>query len=157
MAAIISVSSSKQYLASKGLKLVTWVDFVIQQWPLITVLAVLVAAFLVLESRKGGRTISFHEATRLLNSESAVVVDVRESAEFGKGHIVDALNLPYAKLKDRATELENHKAKQIIVVDKMGQHAGASGKILRDLGFDVVRLQGGITEWSGQNLPLVKT
>jgi len=86
-----------------------------------------------------------------------VVVDVRESAEFGKGHIVDALNLPYAKLKDRATELENHKAKQIIVVDKMGQHAGASGKILRDLGFDVVRLQGGITEWSGQNLPLVKT
>ena len=134
----------------------TWVDFVVQQWPLFSVLAVMVVAFLVLESRKGGRSISFHEVTRLVNSDSAVVVDVRDSAEFNKGHIVDAINIPYAKLKDRVSELEKYKAKQIIVVDKMGQHAGAAGKILRDLEFTTVRLQGGITEWSGQNLPLVK-
>ena len=134
----------------------TWVDFVVQQWPLFSVLAVMVVAFLVLESRKGGRSISFHEVTRLVNSDSAVVVDVRDSAEFNKGHIVDAINIPYAKLKDRVSELEKHKAKQIIVVDKMGQHAGAAGKTLRDLEFNTVRLQGGITEWSGQNLPLVK-
>lgn len=134
----------------------TWMNFVAEQWMLFSVLAVLVAAFLVLEGRKGGPKVSFHEATRLLNSDAAVVLDVRESAEFKNGHIVDAINIPYAALVKRVTELEKYKSKQIIVVDKMGQHAGAAGKSLRDGGFNVVRLQGGMSEWAQQNLPLVK-
>lgn len=134
----------------------SWMEFVVQQWPLFSLLAVLVAAFLVLESRKGGPTVSFHEATRLLNSDQAMVLDVRDAADFKKGHIVEAINIPYASLAKRQTELEKYKAQQIIVVDKMGQHAGAAGKALRDGGFNVVRLQGGISEWTQQNLPLVK-
>ncbi len=134
----------------------TWLDFVAREWPLFSVLAVLVAAFLVLESRKGGQKVSFHQATQLLNRDEAVILDVRESAEFKKGHIVDAVNIPFAALSKRFTELENLKSKQIIVVDKMGQHAGSAGKLLKEKGFTVVRLQGGIAEWTQQNLPLVK-
>jgi len=135
---------------------VSWTVFVVEQWPLISVLAVLVAAFIWTESQKGGKALSHHEVTRLLNSSSAVLVDVREKKEFGNGHIVNSINIPYAKLNDRASELEKHKDKTLIVVDKLGQHAGAAGKILRDMGFSVSRLQGGITEWIGQNLPVVK-
>lgn len=121
-----------------------------------SMLAVLVAAFLVLESRKGGAVVSHHQATRLINRGEAVILDVRDAAEFKAGHIVDALNIPYAGLKDKVDLLGKHKSKQIIVVDKMGQHAGAAGKILRDQGFNVVRMQGGISEWTQQNLPLIK-
>lgn len=134
----------------------TWVDFVIQEWPLIGLLAMFVVAFLVLESRKGGQTISLHEATRRLNAGDAVVLDVRDSADYKAGHITDAINIPYASLSNKAGQLDKHKKKQIIVVDKMGQHAGSAGKILRDKGFDVVRMQGGISEWTHQNLPLIK-
>lgn len=135
---------------------VSWLDFVMEQWILVSILAVLVVAFLVLESRKGGTTISHHEATRLLNAGQAVLVDLRDSKEFKAGHIVDAVNIPYASLNSKVDDLEKHKSKQIIVVDKMGQHAGSAGKILRDKGFQVVRMQGGMMEWTQQNLPVVK-
>lgn len=134
----------------------TFMDFLVEQWVLFTLLAALVVTFLILESKKGGAVVSHHQATRMVNSGEAVVVDVRDSAEFRSGHIVDAINIPYASLKDKSSQLEKHKTKKIIVVDKMGQHAGAAGKTLRDKGYTVMRLQGGISEWAHQNLPLVK-
>lgn len=133
-----------------------WLEFFTQEWMLVAALGALVIAFLVMESRKGGATVSFNEATRRINSGTAVVLDVRESADFRAGHITDAINIPWSQIKTKTNRLEKHKSKQIIVVDKMGQHAGAAGKILREQGFDVVRLQGGIAEWTHQNLPLVK-
>lgn len=134
----------------------SWVDFVAEQWLLVSFLTVLVIAFLLLEARKGGTTISHHQATRLINSGAAVLVDLRDAKEFKAGHIVDAINIPYANLASRIDDLEKHKGKQIILVDKMGQHAGAAGKILREKGFQVVRMQGGMMEWLQQNLPVVK-
>lgn len=133
-----------------------WLDFVSEQWLLVSLLLVLVTAFIILESRKGGASISFHEATRLINGGQAVVVDVREAKDYKAGHIVDSVNVPYTAINERYKQLNKHQNKQLIVVDKMGQHAGAAGKILRDKGFNTVRLQGGIAEWSQQNLPLVK-
>ncbi len=131
-------------------------EFLAEQWVLVSIWAVLIAAFLWTETRKGGKALSHHEVTRMLNAGEAIVLDVRDAKEFGTGHIVDSINIPYAKLNDRASELEKHKARTVVVVDKIGQHAGSAGKILKDKGFDVARLQGGISEWAGQNLPLVK-
>lgn len=123
---------------------------------LFSLLAVLVAAFIWTESHKGGQAMSHHDVTRLINSDAAVLLDVRDTKDFGSGHIVDAINIPYAKLTTRVVELEKFREKTIVVVDKLGQHAGAAGKILKDKGFEVARLQGGLAEWKAQNLPLVK-
>ena len=131
--------------------------FVGEQWLLFAVLGGLVVALIFVEGKKGGQTLSHHEVTRMVNSESAVIVDIRDAKEFKAGHIVDAIHIPHTKLSDRAVELEKHKAdKTIILVDKMGQHAGASGNLLKEKGFNVNRLQGGMTEWVGQNLPVIK-
>ncbi len=91
-----------------------------------------------------------------VNDGNAVLVDLRESAEFKAGHIVGALNIPYAKLSKETTEVASYKDKTIILVDKLGQHAGAVGRFLGKEGFDVRRLGGGIAEWQAQSLPLVK-
>ena len=130
--------------------------FLAEQWWLFAILAALISALVVVEGKRGGQTLSYHEVTRLVNKGEAVIVDVRDSKEFKGGHIVDAINIPHAKLGDRLSELEKYKEKTVVVVDKMGQHAGASGKLMKDKGFNVSRLQGGMTEWTGQNLPVVK-
>jgi len=135
---------------------VTWVDFVMEEWLLCSLLAAVVVAFLILESRRGGTTVTHHQATRLINDGKAVLIDLRDSKEYKAGHIVDAINIPYASLNTRLDELEKHKSKQLIVVDKMGQHAGAAGRVLREKGYTVLRLQGGMMEWTQQNLPVVK-
>ena len=135
---------------------VNWTVFVAEQWLLFSILAVLVAVFFWLEMNKGGKTLGHHEVTRLLNAGEAVLLDVREQKEFSAGHIVDSINIPHNKLNERISELEKHRSKTVIVVDKLGQHAGSAGKSLKDKGYSVARLQGGISEWIGQNLPVVK-
>ena len=133
-----------------------WIDFIAREWLLVSVLAALIVALLVVESKKGGKALSYHEVTQLLNNESAVLLDVRESKEFKTGHIVNAINIPHVKLADRISELDKFKDKTIIVADKFGQHAGHCGKQLKDKGYDSARLQGGMSEWLAQNLPVAK-
>ena len=118
----------------------------------------LLVLFFLLETRRGGKTVSPQLLTQLLNNESGVVLDVREPKEFRAGHITGATNIPYSKLKDSLSELEKHKQHPIVIVCKMGQHSGAAGKILNAAGFaDVRRLQGGISTWTAEKLPLVKS
>ena len=124
---------------------------------LVGALVAIVCALLITEMRKGGQAVSSQDLTRLVNQEGAIVVDVREKADYNKGHIVDAINIPYAKLKDRASELKKHKDKPIIIVDAMGQHAGSAGKTLKESGIaNVMKLKGGIGTWQADSLPLVK-
>ena len=130
--------------------------FLGQQWMLVGILLVLVFLFMQLEMKRGGLTVSIHQLTTLVNRENALVLDIREAAEFKEGHIVDALHIPFAKLKERQSELDKHKDRPIVIVDKMGQHTGAAGKQLLDAGFKASRLDGGMTEWRGSNLPVVK-
>lgn len=131
-------------------------NFFAQEWLLVTVLIALIYLYVWRDRIKSGRPVSPHEVTRLVNDGNAVIVDLRESAEFKAGHIVGALNIPYAKLSKESNEVAGHKGKTIILVDKLGQHAGAVGRLLGKDGFEVRRLSGGIAEWQAQNLPLVK-
>lgn len=130
--------------------------FVSEQFWLVAAFLVLLYLFIWNEKRRGGRSLSTNELTRLINKGEALVVDVRESADFGAGHIVSAINIPHNKINDRWEELLPQKDKLIVLVDRMGQHAGSVGNTLRGKEFQVARLQGGMTEWQSQNLPVVK-
>lgn len=134
-----------------------WFVFISEQWVLITLLAIMLAALVYVEKQRTGTALSLHEVTRMVNSDQAVLLDLRDNKEFSSGHIVDALNIPYAKLQDRLVELDKYKEKTIVVLDKMGQHSGTAAKQLKEKGFNVVRMQGGMAEWQGQNLPVVKS
>ena len=133
-----------------------WFVFISEQWILVSLLGALVIALVWVETNKGGRALNFHEVTRMINAEQAVLVDVRDAKEYKTGHIVGALSVPHSKLADYLDSLEKYRQKTLIVVDKMGQHGGAVGKQLREKGFIVARMQGGMAEWLGQNLPVTQ-
>jgi rhodanese-related sulfurtransferase len=130
--------------------------FISEQWLLVSLLMILIYTFAFTERIKGGKPISAFDATRLLNSDEAVLVDLREAKEFSEGHIAGAIHIPLAKIASRVSELEKYRNKVVILADKMGQQAGATGKSLGKAGFQVRRLQGGVSEWSSQGLPLIK-
>lgn len=109
------------------------------------------------EGQKGGKTVSIHDATRMINKEDAVVLDIRNKNDFKDGHILSSLNIPAGEIDKRISELEPHKEKPIIVVCNLGQTSGAVTKKLFAAEFmNVVKMKGGITEWRGQSLPIVK-
>jgi rhodanese-related sulfurtransferase len=131
-------------------------EFLTQQWMLATALAVVVGLYFHSESRRAGSTVTPQQAINMINSESAVVVDLRDSKEYQAGHIVDAQNIPAAKMEARMAELEPHRSKPIILVCKMGQHSSSAGKQLSAKGFEkVYRMSGGMMEWGSLQLPLV--
>ena len=93
----------------------------------------------------------------MINREGAVVVDVRDRKEYEQGHIAGAINIPLAKLKQRMTELNKHKSKPKLVVCKMGQQSGAAVKSIEEAGHSkVVKLSGGISEWTARSFPLIQ-
>ncbi len=131
--------------------------FISEQWVLVSILVLLIYAFAFSERIKGGKPISALELTRLMNNEQAVLLDIRDSKEYNEGHVTSAINIPHAKLDSRIAELDKYRERQVVIADKLGQHAGAAGKKLRKAGFEVRRLRGGMMEWSSQGLPLVKS
>ena len=108
-------------------------------------------------SSRGVRKLSPSDATRLINHEDAVIIDLRSDGEFRQGHIVNALNIPESQLSDRLGKLNKYRARPIITACRTGQiSVKASGKLVAD-GFEkVYTLNGGILAWEGASLPLTR-
>lgn len=133
-----------------------FLEFAAQQWILIAALAAAVGMLIAHESRKAGPALSPQQAINLVNGEGGVFVDLRDAAAFKKGHIVDALHIPAAKVGARKAELDTFREKPVVLVCNMGQQAGAAAKELRAAGYDrVYKMSGGMMEWSNLQLPTV--
>jgi len=118
---------------------------------------VTLGAIIFYHRRTSASSVGPQEAIMMINRKNAIVIDVRERKEFDSGHIVDSLNIPLKNLKQRLSELRKHEQKPLIVVCKLGQHSGEAAKLIQEAGHDeVVRLNGGLTEWKAQSLPLVQ-
>jgi rhodanese-related sulfurtransferase len=125
---------------------------------LVGTFVLLLVLFIRNESQRGGQTVSAQQLVEMVNRQDAVVLDVRDKKDFDAGHIVDAVNIPYASLEGRLAELKDYRNRPVVVACKMGQHSGAAGTLLRKNGFgEVKRLTGGVAEWRNQNLPVVKS
>jgi len=121
-------------------------------------LALLVMLVTSLVKRSHGKAVSPQQATLLVNREEGAWVDVRDQASFRKGHIAGAHHIPLSQIEGAATTtLEKHKSTPIILVCSTGQSAQSAASTLHKHGFaSLYVLRGGMNEWQGSNLPLVK-
>ncbi|MGH8737954.1 MAG: rhodanese-like domain-containing protein [Burkholderiales bacterium] len=105
----------------------------------------------------GGPWASTLEATQMINRQDALVIDVREDAEFAKGHIVGARNIPLGQLEARVKELQKFKSKPVITCCETGNRSSGAIATLRKLGFEnVYNLAGGYAGWQQAGLPVEK-
>jgi len=105
----------------------------------------------------GALNLGTTEAINLINRNHALVLDVRNDAEFAGGHIVDAKHIPLDKLAERLTELNKYKDKPILVNCQRGARSAKACDILRKAGFTQVNnLQGGLDAWLAAKLPVLK-
>jgi rhodanese-related sulfurtransferase len=134
-----------------------FLEFLVNHWILSGLWAALFATLMFYINAKQGKSVSPQQATLLINKHDGIFLDVRERKDFEKGHIVDAINIPLAKLHDRIVELDKKKEAPVIVVCQLGQQSGDAVKALEAKGFaNVFRMSGGMNEWQLQNLPVVK-
>ena len=135
-------------------------SFVQNNWMLIVVLIVSGAMLvwpLVQRRLSPSRDVGNLEATRLVNSSNAVLLDVRETKEFADGHLPNALHIPLSELGSRGSELAKLTSRPVIAYCDRGQRSRAAGSALAKLGFaDIYQLTGGFRAWKDAGLPVVK-
>ena len=111
----------------------------------------------LLRKGTGGPWVNTLQATQLMNRDDALVVDLRPAAEYAKGHILGARNIPLPELERRAAELDKHKAKPVIVHCDTGNRATRAAGVLKARGFaSVFNLAGGFVAWQQAGLPVEK-
>jgi rhodanese-related sulfurtransferase len=105
----------------------------------------------------GGPWVDITHATLMINREDALVVDVREPAEYGAGHILGAKNVPLAGIQAGAGELAKKKSRPLIVYCDSSARSSSAVAALRRQGFErVVNLSGGLGAWQQAGLPVEK-
>ena len=105
-----------------------------------------------------GQEVGPMEAVQLINRRDAVVLDLRDAAEYKAGHITNARHMPEGEIDSRMKDLEKIKTKPIIVSCGRGNRSTNVANRLRKLGFgEVFSLRGGIAAWQQANMPLEKS
>jgi len=98
------------------------------------------------------------EAVQKMNRKDAVVLDVREQAEFSAGHVTGAKHFPLASLEKRADDLKKFVKKPVLVVCASGARSRTACAALKKQGFeDVALLAGGMGAWQQASLPVEKS
>lgn len=112
---------------------------------------------MVKRSVGGAASLTPNDAVLLINRANAVVLDVRDDAEFATGHIPEARHIPLTQLDARIGEIRRFKDKPVLVHCQSGTHSGKACDILRKQEFSKVHnLQGGLAAWIQAKLPVVK-
>ena len=135
----------------------TFFLFISQNFIAVTLLLLSLIALIVYEGRKGGKKLSPGEATRKINKENALVVDLRSSQEFSSGHIAGSINVQEDKLEQHLITKRHSKETPVVLVCKTGAASKKSGISLMKAGYlDINVVSGGMMTWEGNGMPLSK-
>jgi rhodanese-related sulfurtransferase len=101
-----------------------------------------------------GEDLPREELEKLLAADDVVLIDVRPAIEYGHGHLRGALAIPVEQLEQRLADLPRDKR---IVAYCRGTYclfADEAVALLKQRGFDAVRLEGGWPEWLVEGRPV---
>jgi len=134
-------------------------EFLARHWELAGAFVIVLIYWIyteILEVRSG-KGINPVTLVHLLNREKAVLIDMRETADFELGHILGALSFPEKTLMSDLNKLKKHQSKPIILIDRQGVSAQKYLNKLSQEGFKDIRyLKQGMDAWKQAKLPLEK-
>jgi rhodanese-related sulfurtransferase len=104
------------------------------------------------------KKLNINMANVMINHENGIYVDVRPANLFSQGHIAGSINIVLLDVKQgKLHRIDSYKDKPVIIVgkDKMDSDCFNAGVSLKKQGYTkVYLLEGGISQWAMENLPL---
>jgi len=99
-----------------------------------------------LRGRPGAPSVSVGEAAALV-AAGTPVVDVREPAEWDRGHIEGAIHIPLAQLEGRLAEVPNT---PVLTICRSGNRSLVAADLLVRHGRDARSVAGGMGAWHAE-------
>ena len=84
---------------------------------------------------------------KMAANPQAVVLDVRTADEYREKHIPQAVLLPLAEVKEKASAVLPDKNAEILVYCRSGNRSRQAGVLLAEMGYASVYDFGGIQDW----------
>ena len=106
---------------------------------------------------RGQPMISVDELKQHVDSDDAIILDVRNEADYygEQGHIDGALLIPLEELKQRMNELKEHPAKTIVTICRTHKRSSKAAGLLHKHGFEQVLIaRMGMTDWNARGFPV---
>src|SRR6478672_2522389 len=97
-------------------------------------------------------------AQQEVESDGALLVDVREPHEWDEAHLAGAKLAPLATVTDRITELAPDRSQRVVLLCRVGNRSARAADTLRsELGYEnVASIAGGIEAWRDAGLPVIE-
>ena len=132
--------------------------FIVDNWMLILI-AVSSGAMLAwpLIRGTGGGSLTAQGAVQLINRERAVMIDVRDAAEYAAGHATGARNVPLDQLEQKLPGTVKNKSVPVLLMCASGARAQRALATAKKLGYEQAQVVGGgLKSWKEANLPIEK-
>lgn len=105
-----------------------------------------------------GEMLGAAELARLGDGKGMLVLDVRTAADYARGHIPGAMNIPVEALLQRVSELEAWRHRSVAVICRTNRRSGEAQRRLREQGFhNVLLVNDGMLAWEQGRFPVEKT
>ncbi|WP_405677221.1 rhodanese-like domain-containing protein [Streptomyces sp. NBC_00868] len=105
--------------------------------------------------RRGPARVTPADAHRRTRDEGAVLLDVRESAEWTAGHAPGAVHAPLSALLAGAGLPPAAEGRPLMVICRSGHRSQRAARLLTGRGAAAVDIQGGMNAWAAAGLPVV--
>lgn len=97
------------------------------------------------------------QAQSMVSNQGALLLDVREPAEYAAIHAPNAKLIPLGEVGLRLKEIEAYKDKPVAVICRSGRRSAKAVALLQEAGFtQASNVQGGIQAWEQAGLEVVK-
>jgi rhodanese-related sulfurtransferase len=101
-----------------------------------------------MEKMKRPKRINAKKAKVMVDTENAILVDVRTPREFVGGHIKGAVSLPIDVIPAKAEKVLPNKETGIVVYCLSGARSGSAARMLARMGYQNIRNLGAMYKWN---------
>lgn len=149
----MKLKTNLKFISHKTIALLIIVSFLLPSFSLIIMVAAEEQTF---------QSITVDTAYNMIKKENKypnlMILDVRTPCEYEKGHLYDAILIPYDELEARISELEEYVNHEIIIYCMAGNRSQLASEILVNYGFTKINnMLGGILAWMDAKYPIWTT
>ena len=120
------------------------------------ILAAVLGLMLVVQQLQASEGVDVKQA-QSMNQQGALLLDVREPAEYAAIHAPNAKLIPLGEVGLRLKEIDAYRDKPIAVMCRSGRRSAKAVAMLQEAGFTrVSNVQGGIQAWEQAGLEVIR-